>query len=76
MALDEPKENDSTFEYDKLTFLVDNELMTNCGDIKVDFMDAGYRSGFSISSTIPISSGGSSCASSSCGSSKGGSCGC
>jgi iron-sulfur cluster assembly protein len=72
LALDEPKNNDETYEVDGLKFLVDKELLTNCREIKIDFIDAGARSGFSISSPVPLS-GGSSCASS-CGS--GGSCGC
>ncbi|MDD5759661.1 MAG: hypothetical protein PHI06_11345 [Desulfobulbaceae bacterium] len=72
LALDEPKENDATYDNDTLKFLVDNELMKNCGAIKIDYADAGYRSGFSITSTIPLSTGGGggcggSCSSGSCG---------
>ncbi|OGR02784.1 MAG: hypothetical protein A2511_04555 [Deltaproteobacteria bacterium RIFOXYD12_FULL_50_9] len=74
MALDEPKSNDESVTVSELTFLVDKDLMERCGNIKVDFVDAGYRSGFSVSSTYPLSSGGS-CSTSSCGSS-GKSCGC
>ncbi len=62
LALDEPKENDATYDNDGLTFLVDNGLLTTCGEIKVDFVDAGMRSGFSISSANPV--GGGSCGSS------------
>ena len=43
------------YEQDGLTFLVDNNLLDTCGSIKVDFMDAGMRSGFSISSEKPLS---------------------
>jgi iron-sulfur cluster assembly protein len=68
LALDEPKENDMTMEEDGLKFLVDNELMESCGDIKVDFMDSGMKSGFSITSKIPIASAGGGCSSGSCGS--------
>ena len=71
LALDESKENDKVFEEDKLTFLVDQTLLDTCGAIKVDFMDAGHRSGFSITSTNPVSSGGG-CSSGSC---ESGSCG-
>jgi len=70
LALDEPKESDKTFEEGGLTFLVDEDLLIRCGTIKVDFIDAGYRSGFSITPANPLG-GGSSCSSSSCG----GSCG-
>ncbi|MCF6188088.1 MAG: hypothetical protein L3J49_11530 [Desulfobulbaceae bacterium] len=72
MALDEPKDNDKTFEEDSLTFLVEEGLLSTCGAIKVDFIEAGYRSGFSITSTNPVSSGGGcssgGCSSGSCGS--------
>ncbi|MDF1576973.1 MAG: hypothetical protein RQ753_00950 [Desulfurivibrionaceae bacterium] len=68
LALDEPKDNDAKMEQDGLTFLVDNDLMKDCGDIKVDFVESGMRSGFSISSTIPVSGGGGGCSSGSCGS--------
>jgi Fe-S cluster assembly iron-binding protein IscA len=71
LALDEPKESDATYDNDTLKFLVDNELMKNCGAIKIDYADAGYRSGFSITSTIPLSGGGGGCG----GSCSSGSCG-
>ena len=67
LALDEPKETDAKYEQDGLTFLVDNNLLETCGSIKVDFMDAGMRSGFSISSAKPINGGGG-CSSAGCGS--------
>jgi Fe-S cluster assembly iron-binding protein IscA len=70
LALDESKENDEIFKEDDLTFLVEQNLLNTCGSIKVDFIDAGYRSGFSITSTNPIGGGGcssGSCASGSCG---------
>jgi len=54
-----------------LTFLVDNNLLETCGAIKIDFIDAGMRSGFSISSTNPIGGGGGCSSSASCGSSCG-----
>lgn len=55
LALDEPKDNDKTFEEDGVQFLVEQGLLTICGAIKVDFMDADYRSGFSVTSAKPIS---------------------
>lgn len=66
LALDEPRETDAKYEQDGLTFLVDNNLLDTCGSIKIDFIDAGMRSGFSISSAKPIGGGCSSAAS--CGS--------
>ncbi len=54
-----------------MTFLVDNNLLDTCGTIKIDFIDAGMRSGFSISSSKPIGGGGcsssASCGTSGCG---------
>jgi Fe-S cluster assembly iron-binding protein IscA len=71
LALDEPKDNDQKFDEQGLTFLVDTDLMKQCCAIKVDYLDAGHRSGFAISSTTPLGGGGGGC-SSGCGS---GSCG-
>ncbi|MCL2791315.1 MAG: hypothetical protein FWD79_11875 [Desulfobulbus sp.] len=71
MALDEPKNSDKAFEEGGLKFLVDEDLMERCGTVKVDFIDAGYRSGFSITSANPLGGGGSCSSASSCG----GSCG-
>ncbi|MBU0674869.1 MAG: hypothetical protein KJ950_09530 [Proteobacteria bacterium] len=56
-----------TVEQSDLTFLVDNDLMKNCESIKIDFMESGMRSGFTITSKIPVAGGGSGCGSS-CGS--------
>jgi Fe-S cluster assembly iron-binding protein IscA len=69
LALDEPKDTDDIMEQDGLKFLVDRGLTAQTGEIKVDFIDAGPRSGFSISSKIPLSGGCSSgsCSSGSCG---------
>ncbi len=61
------------YEEDGLKFLVDTELQEKCGAVKVDFMEAGYRSGFSI--TAANSLGGGSGGSCSTGGSCGGSCG-
>lgn len=66
LALDEPKDNDTTFEEDGVHFLVEQGLLTTCGTIKVDFLDAGHRSGFSITAANPIGGSGG-CSSGSCG---------
>lgn len=63
LALDEKKESDTSFDENGLQFLVDNDLLQQCGGIKVDFIEAGYRSGFSIASEHPISKGEGSCSS-------------
>ncbi|MDW7774557.1 MAG: hypothetical protein SCH71_16865 [Desulfobulbaceae bacterium] len=71
LALDESKESDQIFKEDELTFLVEESLLNTCGSIKIDFIDAGYRSGFSITSANPVGGGGGcssgSCATGSCG---------
>ena len=73
LALDERKENDKSFDEDGLQFLIDKDLLEQCGSVKVDFIDAGYRSGFTITSTHPVSTGDST-GDDPCGSCKG-SCG-
>jgi Fe-S cluster assembly iron-binding protein IscA len=70
LALDEPKENDKVYDQNELTFVVEDSLLETCGSINVEYIEAGPRSGFGISSTNPIGGGG--CSSGSCGS---GSCG-
>ncbi len=42
--------------------------MNTCGAIKVEFIDAGPRSGFGITSTNSIGGGSGGCSSGSCGS--------
>lgn len=73
LALDEAKPADEIFERQDLTYLVEKALLQQCGKITIDFMDAGSRSGFSISSSIPLAGAGGGCSSGSCGS---GGCGC
>lgn len=73
LALDEKKATDESFDYKGLTVLVEKSLLDQCGSISVDFVDAGPRSGFSISSETPLPGAGDGCSSGSCGS---GGCGC
>jgi iron-sulfur cluster assembly protein len=65
LVLDEPKENDDKYEFDGLTYLIDKELSTQSGDVKVDFVDNGWQQGFVLSTAHPLGSGGS-CGSTSC----------
>jgi len=58
LALDEPKDNDNVYDQDELKFLVEEGLMNTCGAIRVEFIDAGPRSGFGITSTNSIGGGG------------------
>lgn len=64
LALDEPKDSDKVFENDTLKFLVEENLFNTTGDITVDFVDAGPRSGFGITSEKVLPSGGCSTCSS------------
>jgi iron-sulfur cluster assembly accessory protein len=73
LALDEQKPLDEMFQKQDLTFLIEKNLLQQCSDIKIDYLDAGSRSGFSISSSSPPPGVGSGCSSGSCGS---GGCGC
>ncbi len=49
LALDDQKGEDEVFEVEGLTYLVDKDLLNRMGDIRVDFVDDGSRSGFSVS---------------------------
>lgn len=73
LALDEEKPMDEQFKCHDLTFLVEKALLQQCGSITIDYVDAGSRSGFSISSANPLPQSGGGCSSGSCGS---GGCGC
>lgn len=66
LALDEKKSDDLVFENNGITFVVEESLMQQCIDITIYFVDAGNRSGFSITSSTPLP--GSGCSSGSCGS--------
>lgn len=67
LALDEKKPTDSSFLLQGVQFLVEENLMIQCGTIKIDYIEAGSRTGFNISSANPLPGGGG-CSSGSCGS--------
>ncbi|MBM9604966.1 IscA/HesB family protein [Desulfopila inferna] len=73
LALDEEKKSDDVTTLDELTFLIEKNLLSECGEVSIDFVDAGSQSGFSITSSNPLPGAGSGCHSGSCGS---GGCGC
>ena len=58
MVLDEPKDKDQVFKINGFTMLVDDSLMKMTKDITVDFVDSGMRSGFTVTSEVPIGGGG------------------
>ncbi len=43
MALDEPKNEDETFEIDGFTYLVDRQLLAEVQPITVDFKTFGFH---------------------------------
>ncbi|MBW1911653.1 MAG: Fe-S cluster assembly protein HesB [Deltaproteobacteria bacterium] len=59
MALDEPKENDETFEDNGVNYLIEKSLFEQAKPINVDFVESAMGSGFSINSGM--SQNGSSC---------------
>ncbi|CAO0824142.1 hypothetical protein DFAR_420009 [Desulfarculales bacterium] len=48
-----------------MTYLIDKDLSTQSGNVKVDFVDNGWQQGFVLSPAHPLSNGGS-CGSTSC----------
>ena len=67
LSLDEKKKDDEVIEQDGLTFLVEKNLLEHCGEIIIDYVEAGANSGFSIQSANPIPNEGGECSSGSCG---------
>jgi len=63
MALDEPKDNDEIVKSNGITYLVDKQLLDQVKPITIDFVESGWGSGFSISSSLkkPDSCGSCSC---------------
>jgi hypothetical protein len=58
LALDEPRDGDTTFEVDGLTFLMaENEerLLGNGRDVRVDYFEDGFGRGFHVSTTLSSS---------------------
>lgn len=58
MALDEPKDTDTSFPQGDISYVIDKDLMKRIGDIFIDYVDAGYQSGFTIRSANPVGGGG------------------
>jgi Fe-S cluster assembly iron-binding protein IscA len=66
MALDEPKDDDKRFEENNMTFVMapDVESVVNQnGGLSIDYVDDGYRKGY----TVNMGAGGD-CSSGGCGS--------
>lgn len=67
LALDEPREEDDTFDLDGLSFVVDKDLLAEAKPIHIDMTPMG----FNLTSSLKLEGGGG-CGCSSCGT---GSCG-
>jgi Fe-S cluster assembly iron-binding protein IscA len=48
LALDEPKDSDSVFDYGGVEYIIDNDLLEESGAITIDFVVEGWQSGFTI----------------------------
>lgn len=57
MALDEPKDSDTTYDINGITYLVDKGFMEQAQPIKIDFQEIGFK----ITSNIDLGEGCSSC---------------
>lgn len=66
MALDEPRDDDQTFDLNGINTIVNNDLLTRAEEINIDFVEAGFRSGFSITTKAPVFTGDSSGCGTSC----------
>lgn len=75
LALDESKQTDAAVDREGVRVLIDNDLLAQCGGVRVDFVEGsgcGCSSGFSVTSSIPLKGAAGGCG----GSCSSGSCGC
>lgn len=52
MALDEPNDEDKVFEQDKFKVIVNENELSNIGEIEIDFRDSRWGNGFVVRSTL------------------------
>jgi len=57
MALDEPQKSDVTFDDRGVTFVIDQALLEEAKPIRLDFVNAQGRSGFSFTSSLATGDG-------------------
>jgi iron-sulfur cluster assembly protein len=57
LALDEPKENDTSFEDRGITFIVDKEFLEQIKPVTIDYVTTPTGEGFNISSNLPKAEG-------------------
>lgn len=76
LALDEAKATDATADRDGVQVIIDNDLLGQCGAVRVDFTEGsgcGCKSGFSVTASVPLPSSGGGCGGS-CSSGRCGNC--
>jgi len=61
MTLDEPQENDETFNERGLTFVIDKQLFEQVRPVKIDYVSSALAPGFAISYNSSASLSGDSC---------------
>jgi Fe-S cluster assembly iron-binding protein IscA len=62
MALDEPRDEDHTFDDKGLSYVIEKNLFDQVKPIKVDYITTPMGAGFNISSNMPMGGGcGQSC---------------
>jgi Fe-S cluster assembly iron-binding protein IscA len=63
MTLDEPQEDDETFHYGGLTFMINKQLLEQVKPVKIDYVRTapGDGAGFSISANLSKAVGSGSC---------------
>jgi iron-sulfur cluster assembly accessory protein len=66
MALDEQKQDDQVFEENGVTFVINQDLLSEIQPITVDFIETPHGSGFKLSSSF-VNTGGGCGTCSSCG---------
>jgi iron-sulfur cluster assembly protein len=54
LALDEPSEADSVFPNGKVQYFIEKDLLQRTGDVTIDFVQEGWRQGFSVSAQKPV----------------------
>ncbi|QTA78915.1 Uncharacterized protein dnl_11620 [Desulfonema limicola] len=53
MALDESRDNDTAYEIEGFTYLVNKDFMDKVKPIKVDFLDIGFKLSCGVEFTAP-----------------------
>jgi Fe-S cluster assembly iron-binding protein IscA len=54
LALDELKDTDKAFDFDEIKFVIEEELLTKTGEIKIMYAQNPFGGGFKIESANPL----------------------